>query len=199
MPNSISIEPHANDCWPNSSASTIVGFARTAAAHQPRRNSGNATNVATTQPMVPMTVHSVTAQSPRSGQASAAVVQFTNPYGYAYASPCPNCARILVPPRNFCEDCFVPTADDWVEVGPDGVVESFTFTYARFAGYADPPYGVAYVRPDGATTAIANFVTGVDFTDPAAAAAHLAIGTRMRAVFRPDRAARITDFTWTPV
>ena len=78
------------------------------------------------------------------------------------------------------------------------MVESFTFTYARFAGYADPPYGVAYVRPDGATTAIANFVTGVDFTDPAAAAARLAIGTRMRAVFRPDRAARITDFAWTP-
>jgi hypothetical protein len=57
---------------------------------------------------------------------------------------------------------------------------------------------VAYVRPDGATTAIANFVAGVDFTDPAAAAARLAIGTRMRAAFRPDRAARITDFTWTP-
>jgi uncharacterized OB-fold protein len=60
---------------------------------------------------------------------------------------------------------------------------------------------VAYVRPDGATTAIANFVTGVDFTDPAAAAARLAIGTRMRAVFRPDgeRQARITDFTWEPL
>ena len=117
------------------------------------------------------------------------------------ASPCPNCGRILVPPRNFCEDCFVPTSDDWVEVGPQGVVESFTFTYARFAGYADPPYGVAYVRPDGATTAIANFVTGVDFTDPAAAAVRLAIGTRMRAAFRPDgeRQARITDFTWEPL
>lgn len=117
------------------------------------------------------------------------------------ASPCPNCRRILVPARNFCEDCFVPTSDNWVDVGPEGVVESFTFTYARFAGYADPPYGVAYVRPDGATTAIGNFVTGVDFTDPAAAAARLAIGTRMRAAFRPDgeRQARITDFTWEPI
>jgi uncharacterized protein len=114
------------------------------------------------------------------------------------ASPCPRCGRVLVPPRSFCEDCFVPIAGDWVEVGPDGVVEAFTFTYAAFTGYADPPYGVAYVRPDGAGTAIANFVTGVDYTDPAAAAARLAIGTRMRAVFRPDREARITDFTWTP-
>ena len=48
--------------------------------------------------------------------------------------------------------------------------------------------------PRRCATAIANFVTGVDFTDPAAAAARLAIGTRMRAVFRPERQARITDF-----
>jgi uncharacterized OB-fold protein len=85
-----------------------------------------------------------------------------------------------------------------VEVGPEGVVEAFTFTYAAFAGYADPPYGVVYARPDGATTAIGNFVGGVDLTDPDAAARALAIGTRMRAVFRTDRKARITDFRWEP-
>ena len=54
------------------------------------------------------------------------------------------------------------------------------------------------MRPDGATTANAKIVTGDDISHPAAAAARLAIGTRMRAAFRPDRAARITDFTWTP-
>jgi uncharacterized OB-fold protein len=115
------------------------------------------------------------------------------------ASPCPSCDRVLVPPRSFCEDCFVPTRDEWVEVGPEGVVESFTFTYAHFAGYAEPPYGIAYVRPDGATTAIGNFVSGVDLSYPDEAAARLAIGTRMRAVFRDHRQARITDFTWQPV
>ena len=115
------------------------------------------------------------------------------------ASPCPNCARVLVPPRSFCEDCFVPTSDEWVEVGPEGVVEAFTFTYAAFAGYADPPYGVVYVRPAGATTAIGNFVGGVALSDPPGAASALAIGTRMRAAFRSDREARITDFTWQPV
>ena len=115
------------------------------------------------------------------------------------ASPCPNCTRVLVPPRSFCEDCFVPTSDEWVEVGPEGVVEAFTFTYAAFAGYADPPYGIVYVRPDGATTAIGNFVGGVDLSDPPGAASALAIGTRMRAAFRSDREARITDFTWQPV
>ena len=79
MPNSSSVAPHANDCWPNSSASMIAGLASTAAAHQPCRSSGNATNVATMQPTAPSTVHSVTAQLPNSGQTSAAVVQLTNP------------------------------------------------------------------------------------------------------------------------
>ena len=54
----------------------------------PWRSSGNATNVATMQPTTPSAVHSVTVQLPNSGHTSAAVVQFTNPYGYAYASPC---------------------------------------------------------------------------------------------------------------
>lgn len=115
------------------------------------------------------------------------------------ASPCPACGRVLVPPRSFCEDCFVPTSDDWVEVGPEGTVETFTITYAAFAGYAAPPYAVAFVRPDGAGTAIANFVLGVDLADPEEAAARLAVGTRLRAVFEPIRKARITDFHWEPI
>src|SRR3954451_2658674 len=86
-PNSTNIEPHANDCCPNSNAPMNVGSASAAAAHHPRRSSGNATNVATRHPTTPSIVHNVTAQSPNRGQTSAAVVQFTKPYGYAYASP----------------------------------------------------------------------------------------------------------------
>ncbi len=63
-------------------------MASTAAAHQPCRSSGKAVKVATMQPTAPSAVHSVTIQSPNSGQRTAAVVQFTKPYGYAYASPC---------------------------------------------------------------------------------------------------------------
>lgn len=112
------------------------------------------------------------------------------------ASPCPKCEKIRVPPRAFCEDCFVRTSEDWVEVGPEGVVESFTITYAKFPGYQDPPYAIAYVRPDRASTAIGNYVHGVDLTDPEAAAKQLSIGTRMRAVFAEEREARVTDFHW---
>jgi uncharacterized OB-fold protein len=111
-------------------------------------------------------------------------------------SPCPSCARVRVPPRSFCEDCFVQTSDEWVEVGPEGAIESFTITYAAFPGYRRPPHAIAYVRPDGASTAIGNYVEGVDLGDPEAAATALAIGTRVRAAFAPAREARITDFHW---
>ena len=57
----------------------IAGLAITAAAHQPRRSSGNAKNVATTQPTAPSAVHRVTAQLPSSGQSSAPTIQFVKP------------------------------------------------------------------------------------------------------------------------
>jgi hypothetical protein len=57
----------------------ITGFASTAAAHHPRRSSGNATNVATMHPTAPSAVHNVTPQSPSTGHTIAAVVQFANP------------------------------------------------------------------------------------------------------------------------
>ena len=65
----------------------IAGFASTPAAHQPRRNSGNATNVATMHPTAPSAVHNVIAQLPSNGHTNAAVVQLTMPYGYVTASP----------------------------------------------------------------------------------------------------------------
>lgn len=112
--------------------------------------------------------------------------------GRILASPCPRCGRVRVPPRSFCEDCFVRTSDEWVEVGPGGVVEAFTVTRAEFPGYPPPPHALAYVRLDGAGTAMANFVEGLDLSD--ADGPPLAIGDRVRAVFAPERQARITDF-----
>lgn len=116
--------------------------------------------------------------------------------GVLLGSPCPVCRRVRVPARAFCEDCFVRTSDEWIEVGPRGTVESFTITYSAFPGYREPPHAIAYVRPDGASTAIGNYVEGVDLADADEAARALAVGTVMRAVFSSDRKARITDFHW---
>ncbi len=110
-----------------------------------------------------------------------------------YARRCPSCERAFVPPRAYCEKCFVRTTD-WVEIGPHGVIEAFTIVYEPFDGLPTPPYAVAYVTLDGSSTAVANFVTGVDLTDPETAAAELAVGRRVVVAFAGQREGAITDF-----
>lgn len=108
---------------------------------------------------------------------------------------CPDCERVLVPPRRSCERCFADT-DEWVDVGPEGTIESFTIVPNDLGAGPEAPFAIAYVQLDGADTALVNLVAGVDLDDPSSAAERLSIGTRVRAVFDPaeDRDARITDF-----
>jgi len=106
---------------------------------------------------------------------------------------CPKCKRVLLPPRSFCERCFVET-DEWVSVGKEGRIEAFTIVYEKFEGLPDPPYAVAYVLLDGASTAMANFLKGVDLSDISQALKRIGIGARVRAAFKRKREGRITDF-----
>jgi len=41
---------------------------------------------------------------------------------------CHRCARVLVPPRMFCELCFRPT-DSWVYLPDTGIIETFSISY----------------------------------------------------------------------
>ena len=106
---------------------------------------------------------------------------------------CPKCERVILPPRGFCERCFV-ACETWIDVGMEGVIEAFTITSEPFDGLPEPPYAIAYVTLDGASTAMLNFVRGVDLSDVAAAAKKLAIGTRLRVEWAAQRQGRITDF-----
>lgn len=112
---------------------------------------------------------------------------------------CPSCDRVLVPPRAFCDRCYVDTTE-WVDVGPEGVVETFTIVNRQFQNLPEPPYAMAYVRLDGADTAILNYVRGLDLSDIDAGVEALKPGTRFRAVVaeRGDRQGRITDFWFEP-
>jgi len=105
---------------------------------------------------------------------------------------CPGCQMVWMPPRGYCERCFVPT-DTWVPVGPEGALEAFTIVGQKFENLPDPPYVIAFCRLDGADTALVNFLR-MPLDDVAAAARRLRPGTRVRAVFEDRRAARITDF-----
>jgi len=109
------------------------------------------------------------------------------------APKCPKCNLVMLPPRSFCERCFVP-ADEWVEVGAEGTIQAFTIVPHYFESLPDVPYATAMVMLDGANTAIANFVKNLDLSDIKKAAQKLAIGTRVKVVFEKDRKGVITDF-----
>jgi uncharacterized OB-fold protein len=113
-------------------------------------------------------------------------------HGKLYGRRCPQSGRVLVPPRAFSDQTLEPTAE-WVEVGPGGVIETFTIVYESFKHLPDPPYAFGYVRLDGADTALGGFFRGVDLSDPKAAAARLAMGTRVMTCFAPQRKGDISD------
>lgn len=101
--------------------------------------------------------------------------------------------RVLVPPRAFSDQSLVPTTE-WVEVGPGGRIEAFTIVYEEFQNLPPPPYAFGYVRLDNADTALGGFFKGVELGDPKAAAAKLAIGTRVMTRFVERRIGDVLDF-----
>jgi len=106
---------------------------------------------------------------------------------------CDKCARVLLPPRMFCEECFVPTGD-WVEVADVGEIESFTFGPRKLSAGMDEPFAIAYVRLNGADTCIANFVKGLDMSDMNQLKKELFIGRKVKVEFEERRKGLITDF-----
>ena len=106
---------------------------------------------------------------------------------------CAKSNRVLVPPRAFSDETLLPTTE-WVEVGPAGKIEAFTMVYEAFNNLPDPPYAFGYVLLDGADTALGGYFKGIDLSDPDAAAAKLAIGTRVMTKFREVRKGDALDF-----
>jgi uncharacterized OB-fold protein len=112
-----------------------------------------------------------------------------------FGTHCPSCDRTLVPPRSFCDRCFIAT-DEWREVGPEGSVVTFTISERRSPGIErDPPYMVALIRLDGASTNLIHFIEGCDLSDPQALLMKVRAGVRVKANFRPagDRTGHILD------
>jgi uncharacterized protein len=109
------------------------------------------------------------------------------------ATHCSKSDLSYLPPRAYCERSFEP-CDGWVEAGREGVIEAATIVTAAFENLPTPPYAIAYVRLDGVSTAMINFVRGLDLTDVAAAAKRLQPGQRVRVQFVDKPQGRVTDF-----
>lgn len=95
---------------------------------------------------------------------------------------CPKCGAVYVPPRSTCDVCFVDIAENWVDVGPKGVVQNWTVVrYAEPHQPFPPPYILALIALEGATTPLTHIVKGVE---PEA----MQVGLEVEAVFADDDA-----------
>lgn len=106
---------------------------------------------------------------------------------------CPECRRVLLPPREYCDECYVPT-DIWVDLPDTGELKAFSVIHLEFVGQKyDPPYVYAEIVLDGASTRLIHVIGGIDVEK---APELLSPGMRVRAVWRDDvRVGTLEDIT----
>lgn len=103
--------------------------------------------------------------------------------GALLGSRCPNCRNVLVPPRAYCELCFVKT-EQFVEVKDTGRLQAFSVIHMEFIGQTrKPPYVYAEIVLDGSSTRLIHSVSGIDMDK---AKELLEIGMPVRAVWKSD-------------
>ena len=99
---------------------------------------------------------------------------------------CPGCQRIIVPAQLFCKECFVET-DEWIEVGPEGTLLTFTVVYRKKNHHPrEAPLAYGIIRLDGADTSIVHLLGETDVTK-------LEHGMKVRAHFSEERKGHILD------
>ncbi len=106
---------------------------------------------------------------------------------------CPGCGRTLIPPRMFCESCFLPT-DRWVELEDTGTVITYSLCYVTWDMHRlEEPQIPAVVAIDGAARGM-GIMHMLGEVDPQ----QVHIGMRVRAVWKPadERIGAITDIAY---
>jgi uncharacterized OB-fold protein len=94
---------------------------------------------------------------------------------------CPECECVLVPPREYCDTCFVRTAE-WVDVEDTGKIKAFSIIYLEFVGQVrEPPYVYAEIVLDGAATRLIHSIGGIEVEE---AKERLHTGMSVRAVWK---------------
>ncbi len=95
--------------------------------------------------------------------------------------------RVLVPPMEYDPDTGEDVSDEWVEVGPGGLVTTWTWiAQPRACHPSDVPFAYALIQLDGADTRMLHVVD-------AGAEGNMSTGMRVRARFADAREGRIQD------
>ncbi|HZO05755.1 MAG TPA: Zn-ribbon domain-containing OB-fold protein [Solirubrobacterales bacterium] len=105
--------------------------------------------------------------------------------GKIMGTKCPECKRVLVPPRIFCEECFVDT-DEWVEVSTSGEILTFAESYFGLQGQRlEEPWYIGIIKLDGADGGLFHRIVKGD--------SEIEIGGRVEAVLADNREGHIMD------
>jgi uncharacterized OB-fold protein len=102
---------------------------------------------------------------------------------------CERCNLTYIPPRNTCGRCF-SKIDKWEEVGPEGVVETWTITeYPMKLHPVKEPIIYGIIKLDGASTGLIHMLGEVSPEE-------IEIGMRVRPIFREKGNGNILDIRY---
>lgn len=110
-----------------------------------------------------------------------------------WATRCPRCKKVFIPPRKTCPDCFIPIGE-WLEVGPNGTL--ITFTLVRYSAQTHPfppPFTIGIIQLDRAETGLVHLIGGVKVEE-------IKSGMRVKPVFREEGKGNLLDILYfTPL
>ena len=100
--------------------------------------------------------------------------------------------RVLVPPAEYDPETGESTTDDWVEVGPGGVVKSWAWVNEPLDRHLlDRPFAFALIQLDGADTALTHAVD-------AGSESNMKTGMRGTAKWADETVGAIGDLCFVP-
>lgn len=116
--------------------------------------------------------------------------------GKIIAKHCRKCNRIMLPPRMFCELCFIPSGD-WVYLQDTGTVNTFSICRVHWDASrikeGEKPYLPAVIEIDGASPGM-----GIMHLLGEVEPDQIKIGMKVKAVWKPEkeRTGAITDIKY---
>jgi uncharacterized OB-fold protein len=105
---------------------------------------------------------------------------------------CRKCGKTWMPPRVNCSECYEPA--DWIEMKQTGTINVSTIVwYTTSAFIKAVPYGIGFIKLDGADTALLQGIFSENLVP-----SKLKKGRRVRAIFSKEREGKMTDFFFVP-
>ena len=111
------------------------------------------------------------------------------------ANKCPECSRLFVPAKPFCEICF-EEPQEWVETDGQGIVESFTVGYSKFRNFPEPPYVIGVIRVGGSAVSMIHWIAGFDYDNPEQIPDKIQIGMKVEPVWAEERKGDLLDILY---